>query len=60
MRIMELGAGKTGLIGFALAAIAQSMGQAIQSVITDGNHKCVESLRKNLELNPQLQEVTQV
>ena len=57
---MELGAGKTGLIGFALAAIAQSMGQAIQSVITDGNHKCVESLKKTLELNPQLQEVTQV
>ena len=30
------------------------------SVITDGNHKCVESLHKTWELNPSIQGMSQV
>ena len=55
LRILELGAGKTGLIGFALAAIAKSRGKSnLISVITDGNNKCVESLQKTWDLNPEI------
>ena len=55
LRILELGAGKTGLIGFALAAICKSRGKSnLISVITDGNNKCVESLQKTWDLNPEI------
>ena len=46
LRVLELGAGKSGLIGFAFAAIAKHNGfDGLEVIVTDGNTKCVESLR---------------
>ena len=43
LRVLELGAGKTGLVGFAFSAFAKHQGfERVEVVVTDGNSKCVE------------------
>lgn len=52
VRVLELGAGKSGLVGLVSAFILKQHGVPNpEVVITDGNEKCVETLLANLELN---------
>lgn len=52
LRVMELGAGKSGLVGLVKAALLRDRGAAdFEIVITDGNDRCVDSLRSNVALN---------
>ena len=51
-RVIELGAGKSGLVGLVSASILKAKGvQDCEVIITDGNEKCVETLNKTLALN---------
>lgn len=56
-RVIELGAGKSGLVGLASACSLSRIDPALEYevVITDGNERCVESLQVNVDLNPQFQ-----
>jgi len=52
-RVIELGAGKSGLVGLVSACILRRKGIVdYEVVITDGNEKCVQTLQQNLMLNP--------
>ena len=52
-RIMELGAGKSGLVGLAVASLFKHRQvENYEIVITDGNSQCVSSLAHNIALNP--------
>ena len=58
MRVIELGAGKSGLVGLALASIWKREAKfEFEVVLTDGNEKCVQSLQQNVALNPDLASV---
>mgnify|MGYP001626829630 CR=1 FL=1 len=50
---MELGAGKSGLVGLAMASLLDYQNVPFEVVITDGNEQCTQSLRDNVELNSQ-------
>ena len=51
-RVIELGAGKSGLIGLVSASLLNRGGvDDFEVVITDGNDRCVESLQHNVALN---------
>lgn len=50
---MELGAGKSGLVGLAMASLLDYKNVPFEVVITDGNEQCTQSLRDNVELNCQ-------
>jgi len=53
---MELGAGKSGLVGLVSAALLKSKGfENFEVVITDGNDRCVESLLQNVAVNQSMQ-----
>ena len=60
--MIELGAGKSGLIGLVSAALMQQRQEsACEVVITDGNERCVESLQTNVALNlPQFEQVVSI
>ena len=54
-RIIELGAGKSGLVGLVRACQLKNQGATdYEVVITDGNETCVENLQRNVALNPNL------
>jgi len=52
-RVIELGAGKSGLVGFiiSLASKLNTKSTLKEVRITDGNTKCVETLTETLTLN---------
>ena len=52
-RIIELGAGKSGLVGLTAACIMKKLGRNYEVVITDGNELCVQSLCQNVSHNMQ-------
>ena len=58
-KVIELGAGKSGLIGLVSAALMHRRQEgACEVVITDGNDRCVQSLQANVALNlPQFEQV---
>ena len=59
LRVIELGAGKTGLVGFAFSAIANDQGfENLEVIVSDGNTKCVEQLNQTIELNPSIKPST--
>ena len=55
-RVIELGAGKSGLVGLVVASMLQDKAVDFEVVITDGNEKCCESLQRNIELNGRFQD----